>query len=66
MQVVREAAPLLGLGTGLALTVLACLAAGYWIDGRLGTRPVFFLVGAGFGLFAGLYNFFRQVAGRRR
>jgi F0F1-type ATP synthase assembly protein I len=66
MQVVREAAPYLGLGTALAMTVLACLGAGYWIDGRLGTKPVFFLLGAAFGLFAGFYNFYRQVTGRRR
>jgi F0F1-type ATP synthase assembly protein I len=66
MQVVREAAPYLGLGTALAVTVLGGLAAGHWIDGRLGTEPLFFLLGAGLGLFAGFYNFFRQVAGRRR
>jgi F0F1-type ATP synthase assembly protein I len=66
MQVVREAAPYLGLGTALAVTVLGGFAAGYWIDGRLGTRPVFLLLGAAFGLFAGFYGFFRQVTGRRR
>ena len=42
----REAAPLLGLGMTLAVTVLAGLGAGYWLDGRLGTRPWLLLAGA--------------------
>jgi F0F1-type ATP synthase assembly protein I len=58
----REAAPLLGLGTTLAVTVLAGLAGGYWLDGRLGTRPVFLLLGSVLGLAAALYHFFRTVA----
>ena len=35
---------------------------GYWLDGKLGTRPVFFLVGAVFGLVAALYHFFKTVS----
>jgi hypothetical protein len=49
----------------MAVTVLLCLGGGYWIDGKLGTRPAFFLVGAAFGLFAALYTFFKAVKGRR-
>ena len=58
----REAAPLLGLGTTLAVTVLAGLGGGYWLDGRLGTRPVFLLLGGTLALAAGLYHFFKTVA----
>jgi len=58
----REAAPLLGLGTTLAVTVLAGLGGGYWLDGRLGTRPVFLLLGGMLALAAGLYHFFKTVA----
>ena len=58
----REAAPLLGLGTTLAVTVLVGLGAGYWLDGRLGTRPVFLLLGGAFGIGAALYHFFKAVA----
>jgi F0F1-type ATP synthase assembly protein I len=54
---------LLGLGTTLAVTVLAGLGGGYWLDGRLGTRPVFVLLGGAFGLGAALYYFFKTVAG---
>jgi len=60
---VREAAPFLGLGTTLAVTVLAGLGGGYWLDGRLGTRPVFVLVGGILGLGVALYEFFKTVAG---
>jgi F0F1-type ATP synthase assembly protein I len=59
---VREAAPYLGLGTTLAVTVLAGLGGGYWLDGRLGTRPLFLLLGGVMGLGAALYHFFRTVA----
>jgi F0F1-type ATP synthase assembly protein I len=42
--------------------VLAGLAGGYWLDSRLGTRPVFLLLGGVFGLGAALYHFFEAVA----
>jgi ATP synthase protein I len=60
----REAAPFVGLGTTLAATVLAGLGGGYWLDGRLGTRPVFLLLGGVFGVGAALYHFFKAVAGQ--
>ncbi len=56
-------APYLGLGTTLAVTVLAGLGGGYWLDGRLGTRPVFVLLGGVVGLGVALYEFFRTAAG---
>jgi len=62
-SVLREAAPLLGLGMTLAVTVLAALGAGYWLDGRLGTRPLFLLVGAVLGIVGALVYFIKTVAG---
>ena len=62
-RALREAAPYLGLGTTLAVTVLAGLGGGYWLDGRLETRPVFLLLGGTFGVGAALYHFFKTVAG---
>jgi len=59
----REAAPLLGLGLTLAVTVLAGLGAGYWLDGRLGTRPWFLLLGACLGIGVAMGHFIRSVAG---
>jgi len=60
-RALREAAPLLGLGTTLAVTVLAGLGAGYWLDTRLSTRPVFVLLGGFLGVGAGLYRFVKSA-----
>ncbi|MGE5127497.1 MAG: AtpZ/AtpI family protein [Betaproteobacteria bacterium] len=57
----REAAPLLGLGMTLAVTVLVGLGGGYWLDGRLGTRPLFLLVGASLGIVGALVYFVKTV-----
>ncbi len=65
VRVLREAAPHLGLGTSLALTVLSSLAAGYWLDERCGTRPVLFLIGAVFGVAAAGIQFVHSVTERR-
>ncbi len=62
-RAVREVAPLLGLGATLATTVLAGLGVGYWLDGRLGSRPAFLLAGAGVGIAAAMIHLFRSVAG---
>ena len=55
----RESASYLGIGTGLAVTVLLAVGAGYWIDKRFGTAPVFVLVGAAFGMFAVFYYLYK-------
>lgn len=65
VRVLREAAPYLGLGTSLASTVLLSLAAGYFLDQRFGTRPVWFLVGAVFGVAVAGVQFVRTVTERR-
>jgi F0F1-type ATP synthase assembly protein I len=65
-RALRDAAPYLGLGTNLAITVLAGVGGGYWLDQRLGTRPWFLLFGGCFGVGAALYHFFKRVAGLKR
>lgn len=64
-RALREAAPYLGMGTSLAVTVLLGLWIGHWLDKKLGTEPVFFLVGAGLGLLAAGYQFYRTVVVRK-
>ena len=66
VHVLREAAPYMGLGTSLALTVLLGLGAGYYLDQRFGTRPILFLIGAVLGVMAAGVQFVRTVTGRRR
>jgi F0F1-type ATP synthase assembly protein I len=48
----------------LAGTVLGGLGLGYWVDRQLGTRPVFFLVGAALGVASAMLQFFRTVSRR--
>jgi ATP synthase protein I len=65
MRAMRETGPYLGIGTSLALTVLLGVGAGYWIDRKLGSEPSFLLIGAGLGIFAALYGFFKTVMGKK-
>ena len=62
----RDVAPYLGLGTTLAASVLLGLGIGYWLDSKLGTRPIFFLVGAVLGLLAAGLHFYRTVVIKQR
>jgi len=64
-RALREAGPYLGIGTSLAVTVLAGVGAGYWLDGKLGTQPLFLLIGAVLGMLVAFWNFFKLVAGRK-
>ena len=61
-RALRGAAPYLGIGMNLALTLLLGLGIGYWADRRLGTTPIFFLGGGVLGLTAALYGFFKTVS----
>jgi F0F1-type ATP synthase assembly protein I len=63
VQVVRDLAPYLGIGTSLAVTVLLGLGVGYGLDARFGTQPLFLLLGGVIGLGLALYQFFKTVAG---
>jgi ATP synthase protein I len=65
-SVLRDTAPYLSIGTALAVTVLVGLGGGYWLDGRLGTRPLFFLVGGVIGLAAAMYHFMKTVSELKR
>jgi F0F1-type ATP synthase assembly protein I len=62
-RALREAAPLLGLGTTLAVTVLAGLGVGYLLDERFHTSPVLMLLGSALGIGAAMYYFFESVTG---
>lgn len=47
------------------MTVALGLGAGYWLDGKLGTRPVLFLLGGVFGMALAFWQAYRLVMGRR-
>jgi F0F1-type ATP synthase assembly protein I len=65
-RALQDAGPFLGFGVGAAAAILLGLAGGYWLDGKLGTRPLCFLLGGLFGLAAAGYNFYLTVIGRQR
>jgi hypothetical protein len=52
-------------GHGLTIALSTALFAwlGDWLDGRLGTTPLFVLLGAGAGFAAGFYSMYRQLVG---
>lgn len=51
----------LGYGLSWALSTAAFLLAGWWLDGRLGTVPLFTILGAFVGAGAGFYNVYRKL-----
>jgi ATP synthase protein I len=64
-RALREMGPYLGIGATLAVTVLGGVGVGFWLDGKLGTRPAFVLAGAVVGMLAAGYHFYRLVRVKR-
>ncbi len=50
-----------GLGMTWALATLLFLAGGWWVDGKLGTKPLFTILGAFVGGVAGFYRLYREL-----
>lgn len=44
------------LGITLAVLVLICFFGGYWLDGKLGTKPLLAIIGAFIGATGGFIN----------
>lgn len=61
-RVLREAAPYLGLGTALAVTVGLSFGLGYWLDGLLGTKPFLALAFGSVGVVIALVQFVRTTS----
>ncbi len=57
----RDISPYLGLGLQLAASILVFLFLGRWVDGKLGTYPVFMIIGAFIGGAGGMISFIRTV-----
>ncbi len=60
-KIYREVGPYLGLGMQLAITVTVMVFVGIWLDEKFDLSPVFTIVFASLGIFAGLYNFIKSV-----
>ncbi|WP_428276037.1 AtpZ/AtpI family protein [Candidatus Palauibacter sp.] len=54
----------LGIAMGLAISLLA--VGGNWLDNRLGTEPLFVLLGVFAGFAGGCYSMFGRLAAQRK
>ena len=52
-----------GVGVQFGLTIFLLTLLGIWLDGRLGTRPLFTVVLLLLGFLAGTWSLVRQVLG---
>lgn len=52
---------LLGIGAVFALTLLAGIALGWWLDALLHTSPVLVLIGIALGIAGGIYYTIVQI-----
>lgn len=57
----REAAPYLGLGLQLAVTIVIMVLIGDWLDSKFGYRYLFTIIFAVLGIGAGIYNLIRTI-----
>lgn len=57
----RETGRYLGLGLQFAVTVAVFALGGVWLDGRLGTLPLFTVLGAFIGFAGALTSLLRHV-----
>jgi F0F1-type ATP synthase assembly protein I len=50
-----------GYGLTWALSTLLFLLGGWWLDGKVGTTPLFLILGAFVGAGAGFYSLYRHI-----
>lgn len=62
----REVGPYLGLGLQLAITIVAMVLLGSWLDGKFQSGSVFTLICGIIGISAGIYNLIKTVNGLER
>lgn len=65
-RALREASPFLGIGGTIAGSLAVGLFGGRWLDGKLETWPLFFLLGGAVGLAAGFYQLYLAVVRSKR
>lgn len=61
-----QAGAYISFGLQFAISILFCLFIGWWADGKLGTTPLFLLIGTFFGAGAGFYNLYRGLVAEQR
>ena len=56
------AAQFIGIGWYIAIAILAPTLGGVWLDGKLGTAPLFLLVGVILGVVVGFYGTYKMAS----
>ncbi len=51
----------MGYGLAWALSTLLFLLGGWWLDGKVGTAPLFTILGAFLGASAGFYSLYHHI-----
>jgi len=65
-QLLGAAGQYAGYGLTWALSTLLFLLAGWWLDGKVGTKPLFTILGAFVGGAAGFYSLYRHIVAEPR
>jgi ATP synthase protein I len=65
-EIIRRAAPYMGLGMTMAASVLLGVLGGQWLDNRLGTAPWLTVIGLLLGVGTGFYNLIVVLVRRPR
>jgi ATP synthase protein I len=60
-NLINDYGPYLGLGLQLAVTVVAMVFLGIWLDDKFNTSPILTIICSFLGVFAALYNFIKTV-----
>lgn len=60
-QAIKEMAPLLNLGTQMAVSIVLFAFIGWWLDSKFQASPVFIIIFSGLGIFAAFYYFFKAI-----
>ena len=55
-----------GVGIQFAAAIIAFLFAGQWLDNRIGTKPVFTIIGVFVGSGAAFYNMYRKITAAQK
>jgi F0F1-type ATP synthase assembly protein I len=62
---IRASSEFIGHGMSFAASTLLFLLGGHWLDGKVGTSPVFALLGMFLGAGAGFWSLYSHVSGMR-
>ena len=57
----QAALNIIGIGWFIGLSILLGVLGGLWLDNKLGTQPLFILIGLLFGLIVAAYGTYRML-----